>query len=210
MPYILDTDAGAAFSDLLTEFYARGFSYLDDSGAGEIRAKGWINDVMHDVDDEEDWDYLRAIATGVPPLTISALGRVEAITDSSGLYQVQQADPRWLRGAYADLTVAGQPLWWYRTNPTTIATYPTTTSSITVFYFRSAGDLIAAGDTTLLPKRYRRVILELAAEQAYRDKSNHADADQALAAAGRVYQRMRQNMLVPPREMTMTGASVDS
>ena len=85
------------FSDLYAEVFARGFSYLNDSGAGLARVKAWVNAAMHACDDEDRWDYRRATSTGTSPITsISDLGEIESVVDTTN--QILTQPPGAYRG----------------------------------------------------------------------------------------------------------------
>ena len=71
------------FQQLLTEFFARGFDYLNDSGAGETRAKQWINQSYQEICGLDDWPFLEATASGGSPLTIADLRTILSLTDTT-------------------------------------------------------------------------------------------------------------------------------
>lgn len=187
-----------AFLELQTELYARGFAYLNDGGAGVTRAKRWINEAMHDIDDMERWDYLRATSTGAAPLTIADLGEVDTVHDASLMYPLGETTRDWLVETWGELTTAGVPLYWYRTTPTTIAVYPVSTVTLTVGYFKFGPDLSANGDAPLMPDRYRQAIVEMAAAKAHRDNTNEQQAREAQAEAERIVNTMRSKLVSWP------------
>lgn len=171
------------FTDLQTEFYARGFADLNDGGAGVVRAKRWLNDAMHEIDGQADWPYRESSTTGIAPLTVSDLGTVQAVTDTttwrSTLQPAVKAD---LRRQYGDLTTAGSPVYFYLSGTNVINVYPTSTSlTLTVDYLKVGTDLSAGSDEPAMPDRFRMSIVDYAVERASRDRGDEAGARAARA-----------------------------
>lgn len=179
------------FQAMQTELYSRGFDYLSDGGAGVTRAKRWLNDAMHSIDDLEPWIYLQAVTTGTAPVTVSDLGRIESVVDVANLHALTYLDRRDLTDSYGDITRAGRPEYYVVTGGTSVTTYPTSSSIVlTVRYLKVPADLSANGDTPAMPDRFRMAIVERAVAQAYRDVSNWEGAAQAQAASDLIVQRM--------------------
>lgn len=179
------------FQGMLTELYARGFDYLNDGGTGVTRAKRWINDAAHGIDDLEPWIYLQASTTGVAPLTVSDLGRIESVVDVANLRSLAYLDRRDLTDLYGDINRTGRPNYYVVTGGTVVTTYPTSTSTtLTVRYLKVPADLSANGDTPAMPDRFRMGIVEHAVAQALRDVNNYEGAAQAQAAGDQIVRRM--------------------
>jgi hypothetical protein len=178
------------FQGLYTELYARGFDYLNDGGAGVTRAKRWINDAAHQIDDLEPWLYLQASTTGTAPLTISDLGRIESVVDVANLNVLTYVDRRDVTDYNADLTTTGSPSMYFVTGGTVVTTYPLSSRTLTVRYSKVAADMSATTDTPAMPDRFRMAIVEYAVAQAYRDVSNWDGAAQAQAAGDQIVRRM--------------------
>lgn len=196
------------FAALQTELFARGFTYLNDAGAGLTRAKRWINEAMHEVDESEPWDYLRTTTTGTSPITISDLGRVEYVVDVARRLVLDEMDRANLVAFYGDLTdTSTLASYWYKTSPTVIATYPVSTATLTVSYFKFGPDLSSGSDTPLMPDRFRQVIVEMAAQKAHRDNGNEAEAQACLSEAERILGRMRETLVSP--QVWLPGVGVD-
>lgn len=200
------------FTDLLTEFYARGFSYLDDGGAGVVRAKRFINDALHELDDMEPWPYLQASQSGTAPLTVSDLGRVEYVEDHTNQIKLGFATRDYLAGYYGDVTMTGsRPVWFYVTGGTTINVFPANTSvTLDVRYTKVEPDLVSDSDAPLVPDRYRMAIVHYAVASALEDKSNYQEAGAARARADQVVGRMREFYLLqagaPAQETDVFGS----
>lgn len=197
------------FTAIQTELFARGFDYLNDAGTGLTRAKRWINEAMHELDSEEQWDYLFASTTGTAPITIADLDSVESVLDVAALNPLVQVDRSALFQDTVDLTITGQALYWYKTAPTIIAVYPVSTATMTVKYYKFGPDLSAGGDAPLVPDRWRQAIVEKAAAKAFRDSNDKAAADDCLAEYARLVSQMRDKMLTPASFMARTHYALD-
>lgn len=201
------------FTALQTEFYARGFDYLNDGGAGVTRAKRFLNDSMHRVNDMEPWCFLQTSTTGVGPVTINDLGYgIESVVDVANLNPLMAVDRRLVTTEFADTTSTGYAAFYYVTGGSTVNAFPVSTATLTIRYFKVQTDLSAGGDVPLMPDRFRYAIVDLAVAAALRDKSNFAEAQAAEATGMLIVQRMRDwNLLMQGSGgvQVMTGSSVD-
>lgn len=180
-----------AFADLRTEFFARGFDYLNDGAGGLVRAKRFINDAMHAIDDLEPWPYLTASTTNAAPFAIADLDRIEAVIDVANLKPLVRASRGEIANTYAALTTPGPPALYYVTDVGTINVYPTAAStSLTVTYWKFGPDLVADADAPLMPDRFRYAIVEYAVATALRDDESQ-DALVAQQAGDVIVDRMR-------------------
>lgn len=191
---------GMTFAQLLTEFYARGFDYLNDGGAGEVRAKRFINQAYRDICEMDDWPYLTVTTTGTAPLTISDLGTIESIVDEGENRVISPADRRTLVETYPDLTLTGSAQFYYMTGASTIATYPVSSSTLRVRYWRVVSDLDATTDQPAIPARYQYAIIEYACMRAYTDSDNPEMAQYCRAEGDRLVQMMRERLLYPQHQ----------
>ena len=186
------------FQALQTEFYARGFEYLNDGGAGVTRAKRLLNDAMHEIDELFDWPYLNAATTGTAPLTVSDLRTVESVVITARSAWLAPIDRRTLTESVIDVTTTGTPSFFYVTGGTVINVFPAnTTDTLTVKYWKFGPDLSANGDAPLMPDRYRMAIVHYAVASALEDKSNYQEAAAARARGDQLVDRMRQSLLAP-------------
>ena len=163
------------FGELLTEFYANGFDYLSDGGAGETRAKRFINQSYQELCAYDDWPFLEATATGTAPLTVSDMRKPLYVVDTANfnrtLWEVDQAT---LTDG-ADLTATGGwPHYYYLTGGTTVNIYPTATDSLTVRYIKTPTDLSADTDTPVVPAPYHDIIVLGAVRRALLDDTDGA------------------------------------
>lgn len=203
------------FQELLTEFYARGFDYLNDGGAGATRAKRWINQGYMDIIEADDWPFLNDSVSGVAPLTITDLGTVESCVNDTTKRSLSFVDRRTLVESYPDLTTAGSARYAYFSDATTLQVFPVSTSeTITVRYWQIPTELSAAGDTPLIPARYQYAIIDYACGRAYMDSDNPEMAQAARADADSLVQAMRTRLLYPqhqdPDAILTYGYSTDS
>jgi hypothetical protein len=182
-----------------------------DDGRFALRVRRWINDAMHEVDEMENWSYLFTSTTGVAPLTIADLGTVESVVDVGNLVPLAQIDRHSLTDTYANLANTGSiSSYWYLTTPTTISTYPVSTVTLTVRYFKFGPDLAAAADAPLMPDRFRQVIVELAACKAYGDIGRPDQADACWRDVQRQLETMRLALLPMPDAQILTYGSLDA
>lgn len=180
---------------LLTEFYARGFDSLNDSGVGTARGTRWINDAMHEIDDLERWPYRMASTTGASPLTISDLGEIGSVYDAARDVVLDPFDQAGLLFDTGDLTTTGNAYGFYM-NAGAITAYPVQSASLSVNYWKVRADLSAGSDEPLMPDRFRMAIVHYAVAQGLVDKSNFVEAAGARAEGDRVVQRMRENYVL--------------
>lgn len=190
------------FDALQAEVAARGGSHLTTAGGGAaadlVRLKRFINEAMWEVDRKESWDYLLTTTTGVAPLAISDLRRVESVSDVVNDIPLSQMSRRSLMDTYVDLTTLGRAAYWYRSAANTISVYPVSTATLTVRYFKVAPALVNGADVPLMPDEYRNIIVELALRRVYRDVSAAQDAADALAEANTLLEEMRENLISRP------------
>lgn len=186
-------------STLQTAFYARGFDFLNDGGAGVTRTTQYLNQAMQEIDSASLWPYLLTSTTGAAPLTISDLRRVQSVVDTTNGFSVlSPSDERSLVRMYGDLTTTGQPESFYFTSQTQISVYPAnTTNTLSVHYWKVATDLSAAGDAPLMPDRFRPIIVELAVAKAFREKNMDQEAAIAMQEYGRLLEFMQLELVNP-------------
>lgn len=200
------------FVDIRTEVLARGFDYLGDT-AGLVRLKRWVNEAMHDVDDMERWPYREASASGAAPLTISDLGIIETVRDTTSGAVLQFQAREAVVSEYVDPATTGIPAVYYVSAGTVVNVYPARASgSVTVQYFKVGVDLSADADAPLMPDRFRNAVVEYTVAKALRDKSNFQEAQLASQAGDAVVERMREWYALLPgghEVQLMTGASSD-
>lgn len=201
------------FSDLKAEVAAAGFARLTSAQLGTF-----VNRAMHELDDMEPWGYREASVTGVAPLAIADLGEVDLVFDTSAGPDVvlEKRSYRELVSDFGDvaLTGGGSPWFWYRASPAgvpTIATFPVTTQTIGVQYYKVRDDMSSDGDTPLAPPRWHGLIALIAKRMAHAEKGDRATAESIQVEVDRWVQRMRTAELADdaPAGVIFTGESVD-
>lgn len=180
-------------TNLLTEFYARGFDYLNDGSAGTTRATRWINDAMHQIDDApEGWPYLYTSSNYTTPAAFTDLARVKSVQ-----YQNQPltyASYEWLANQNM-VGATGTPVYYYIIENAvalrTVYVFPNQVATVNIGYLRTVPDLVAGSDTPWIPDRFRYAIVDYAVAKGLRDKSNYQEAAAAKQAGDETMQAMR-------------------
>lgn len=202
------------FGTLRLEVASRGFDYLLTDNAGEQRLKRWVNLAYTEVCEQDDWPFLRTTTTGTAPLTVSDLGSIANVRNSTEDTAMEYRDERDLIDLFGDLTEVDIARYYYLTSPTVIAVYPAdTTSTLRVTYFKVPTELSADSDTPLIPTRYHMSVVEYAVAHAYKDNDNPEMAQVARAEGDRVVQMMRERLMLPSHQGTdfirSMGSAVD-
>lgn len=192
------------FAQLKSELASRGFDYLSDSRIGFF-----INQGRHELDMMELWPYRITEVSGTPPLTISDLGTIEEVVDTSNNYaQLQNTDRRTLRSAYNDISTTGSPTYFFVDN-TSLRVFPIG-GSVTVRYYKRPADLSGSTDTPLAPSQYHMLIIDMAARWAYKDSDNEQEAQALGEDINRQLQIMRLDLLLnTPGNRTITDLNMD-
>lgn len=188
------------FGVLQSEVFGRGVNYLNDGGAGVSRVKRWINVAYQELCDAEDWPFLQALATGSAPLTIANLGVVESVTRDNGV-KLYPADRRQLTEDYNGLAdTGGTAVSYYVAPGPSIVVYPAETITISVRYWKVAGDLVVDADTPVVPARFHELIVLGALRRAFLEESDAGDYGAVDAEWQRGVQSMRERVLLWHRD----------
>lgn len=182
------------FVDLQTYFFARGFDFMNDGGAGLARAKRFLVDATHMIEDMEPWGFLQASTTGTSPVTITDLGRIESVVDVANLNPLEHMDREDVTDYFADLTLTGTyPRWYYITTDNTVNAFPVNSSiTLTVRYTKVSADMSGDTDVPLIPDRFRMAIVDYATMLAFRESNVPDEAQLAQQAGDAVVERMRE------------------
>jgi hypothetical protein len=179
---------------LRTAVSDRGFARFTTAQLQQV-----VNDALHELDGMEPrWPYLQTTTSGTAPLTVSDYVDVTDVINTT--LNIPLAFTRYedLARWAGDLTAtAADPSWWYFTpgSTTSISTYPVTTRTLKVIYYKATTDLSADGDTPLAPSRWHHVIVDLAERNAHRQKGDRAMADAVQADVDRKLGLMRTDLL---------------
>lgn len=178
------------FTQLQTEFFARGFEYLNDAGAGLTRAKNWINQSYLGLCTRADFPFLFADATGTAPLTITDVRVVLSVYDATQKNPLVAIDRATLISTYKDLTLTGTPLYWYRNSQTQVSVYPANTgSTLNVRYVKRPALLSAGSDAVIVPDEWADLIVDGAVLKGKKDDDDYDNYVQQYEAD---VDRMRQ------------------
>lgn len=165
----------STFAQLRTSLSDRGFSHLSATRLGEL-----INNAYHELDEMRIWPYREAFATGASPLSISNLGVIEMVLNTDDSTELTQIEYGALVHHFNDLSIAGDPQYYYLAYPSgtpVIATYPTSSSAtIGVQYYKVATSLSADGDIPTVPTRFHNIIVEIAVRDGYLNDDNQSAA----------------------------------
>jgi hypothetical protein len=169
------------FSELKTELGERGLARLGDTRLGVL-----VNRAVRELDSMERWPYREQSVTGTAPLAVSDLGFVDVVFDTTGTdAPIPMRSYGDLVRSYGDLSTTGAaPAYWYLAYPSgvpTVATFPVSSVTIGVQYYRVTPTLVNASDSPLAPVAYHGLYVDLAEKWALRSKSDYAAA-QAVQA----------------------------
>lgn len=163
------------FTQLKAELIARGFDSLTDARAGTL-----INAARAELDRAFLWPWREKSVTGVAPVSISDLGPIEKVFNTSqASVPLTKVDYSLLIDSYGDLSLRGTPAYYYVAWPSgasQVATYPSSTDTIGIQYWKVTTDLSGASDTPASPSEAHYVIVDLAVRRAYRDSDDHQAA----------------------------------
>lgn len=177
------------YAELKAELAARGFDFLD------ARLGTYINSAAAELDETELWPYREDFEVGTAPLAISDLGTIEQVINTSrSSLSLDPAEYGDLVAWYGDLSVDGTPTYFYVAWPSgvpTVATFPESTDTISVQYYRVTAEMVGAADTPASPSRWHKLIVDMAVREAYRDSDNHGAAEGLQVQIERDLARMR-------------------
>ena len=154
------------FDSLKTELSDRGFSDTTDSRRGI-----YINAGRAELDRMYLWPWRETSATGTAPLIVTDLGVIEMVTDETRSLPLEVAQYRDLANSFGDLTTDGNPQYYYvgrSSGSAVIATYPESSNSIGVQYWKRTPDLSVSSDDPASPDEAHLLIVDLAERQLRR------------------------------------------
>jgi hypothetical protein len=151
-------------------------------------------------------------------LSVADLGVIEAVTNESQNYPLEPRSYQFLLDTYGDLSTTGTPLFFYVAWPSgdpVVATYPVTSDTVGVQYWRNGAALSGDSDVPLTPDRYHSIILAIAQRMAENERGNLAAGQGLQVEIDRQVNRMVEQLLGgqqnfgPGEYMRSTGASED-
>ncbi len=179
--------------EIANEVQARGFDHVSPARLYTI-----VNHIYHDVNARYPWPYLTATASGTAPLTITDLGQVLSVVNTTAEYVLTWEDFRSIRERNPAMSAEGPPEVWYSDFPnSTINVYPAnTTDTISVHYLKADADL-GGSDSPEFPSRFHYFLVEGALAKCYRDSDEWDSATVCLAEFERGIENMAGQLLVP-------------
>ena len=197
MPIVVDPSLPSqTFLELQTEFYARGYDYLNEDTAGRTRAKRWLNEAYLELCEKSDWPFVEGDISGVAPLTITDLRQVLSVWDDTQNITIYHKDRKWLRDTFGDLTFAGSCSWWYLEG-TILKLYPADTgASLRVRYLAIPPVMSADGDVPVIPNAYQHLIVDGAVLRGMKDSDNYADVRELRLSYEADIERMKANYML--------------
>lgn len=182
--------ADLTFATMTTELQARGFDYLSATRAGYF-----LNRSYWEICEEANWPFLGASTTGTAPLTIATLRTVESVIDTTARVKLRPLDVRAITDENVDLTTTGTPLYYYVRN-SIISVFPAnTTDTLSVRYWQAPAELTGT-DASLIPARFRQLIVDGAVAYAYMDTDDFDAANETFSIWEAGKERMRQSLLI--------------
>jgi hypothetical protein len=163
------------FAQLKQELSDRGFAHLTDARQGV-----YVNAARAELDRLVLWPWRQTSASGAAPLVVSDLGPIESVQNTSQssvpLFPAQRG---WLSDTFGDLTIAGTPSYYYVdwvSGTPTVTTYPSSTNTLAVRYWKRMPDLVNASDVPGAPSEAHYTIVDLAVRRAYHDAGDDSSA----------------------------------
>ena len=196
------TGEGMSLATMLTEFYARGFDYLNDGAAGVVRAKRWLNQSYQEICDMDDWSFLQSTAVSAAPIRILDLGVIESVKNNTTGAVLDFLDRRTLEEQFTSLSDAGTARYVYVSNGNTLSTYPVSPDTLKVSYLRVVGNLVNDADQPVIPSRYQYAIIDYACARAYMDSDNPDMAQAARRDGDALVAMMRERLMYPQHQNT--------
>lgn len=170
------------FSDLKDELADRGFSEFTDTRRGRL-----INAARAELDRLKLWPWREKSVTGTSPVTVTDLGRIEAVLDTTNNnLRLTLVDFNTLTQHYGDVGADGTPWAYYTARPAgdpVVATYPSNSNTIGVQYWKVTPDLVDDSDEPASPDEAHYTIVDLAVRRASKDADRRAQAQQEVNLA---------------------------
>lgn len=202
------------FGTMKTELADRGFDALSVARRAQI-----INDAVAELDEQANWPYREASTTGLAPLPVADLGIIERVVNiSQPLQLLEPVQYSQLVQEYGDLSIAGIPSCYYVAWPAgtpVVATYPTSTNTIGVQYWKVTAQLSSDADVPAAPVRFHQIYMLIAQRMAESERGNLSVAqglqNEIDIATGRMGMALLngQQLQGPYDYQRMMGTSVD-
>jgi hypothetical protein len=193
------------FSELKTEFYARGTDYLNEDAQGVARAERWLNQAYREIVNLHAWPFLQTVATGAADagfVVVPDLRKILYVTDSSGgqnpgtpLKRVSIED---LQAESANVSQTGTPELYWLDGAETIMAYPVG-GTISVRYVKRVAPMTGT-DVPIFDEEYHNLIVDKAMIKAYVDSDNFEAAAALRDEVNLTLSAMAEDYLLASRE----------
>ncbi len=175
------------FSELIDEVNARGYDYLSDARLGR-----YVNQSYASVCNRGHWPFLLTTTTGTAPLTISDLRAVLSVVDTTLDTKLYPIDRRNLiESVSTDLTITGNPTYWYQESRTVVKVYPANTTDTLSVHYVKVPALLTGTDDHLIPEEFEDLIIDGAVIRALKDNDEY---DMAATLQQFYNERLREMM----------------
>lgn len=167
------------FAELKTEFFARGFDYLEEDAASQARAERWLNAGYREILNVHAWPFLQTATVGaagtgtvnIPDLrkliVVSNVDGLDGLTPGIKLTHVALPD---LAEEVSDFSLTGTPEFYYVVNGAEVRTYRLG-GTIRADYMRRVEPMTGT-DTPVFDEEYHDLIVDRAVIKAYKDSDN--------------------------------------
>lgn len=189
------------FSELKTEFFARGTDYLSEDAAGIARAERWLNQAYREILSYQAWPFLVSETRGSEGagfVSIPDLRKVLSVTDESSGRMLQRISREDL-DLEANAADVGSPEYYWINGATTVQAYKRG-GNIMVRYVRRV-DPLTGTDEPVFDEEYHDLIIDRAMIKAYKDSDNF----EAAAALRQEYEAgvasMTEDYMLSSREV---------
>lgn len=188
------------FTELKTEFYARGTNYLEEDAAGVTRAELWLNQGYREILNLQPWPFLKATTTGSAGagfVSIPDLRRVAWVKNAETGFALTRATADELADEDVDLTLPGAPEFYYVNGPE-VRAYPLG-GTLFVSYYKRMPPLTGT-DSPVFDEEYHLLIVDKAMIFAYIDGDNFEAAAALRAELDLRLSAMAEDYLIESRE----------
>lgn len=163
------------FSELKTEFFARGTDYLNEDAQGVARAERWLNQAYREIASYQAWPFLQSnafSAVNAGQVVVPDLRKVLEVVELSSfpqrkLHRISGSDMV-MNGMDPNLT--GTPYYYWIEYSNTIRTYPAG-GTLGIRYIRRPA-LLSGTDVPVFDPEYHDLIVDRAMIKAYKDSDN--------------------------------------
>lgn len=183
------------FEQAQTEVYARGFSFLSQDAAGQLRVQRWINQAYLNLCEMFPWPFLEDTESGSAPLAMPDMRAVLSVTNTVQRNKLRYVDRRTLTDYTSDLTIPGSPSVYYFEDQS-LAVYPVNTDILDVRYLKVPVELTGNTDPFLVPSRFHDLIVDLSVLRAAKDSHQWETVNALRKETDRAIMEMAASLMI--------------